>query len=168
MRKKPVEQHILQGTYRQDRHGNRPLPACVPKCPKGMTPAARKHWRHLAGILATAGIISQIDGLSLRLLAESVDLYLTSSEKLAAHGLIAKTTNGNVIQSPFLPIRNRAWEQIVKLAGQFGLTPADRNGMSFTVGYDPNGLQAFVRQRDRGCPDKSRFFVGMPHGIKPQ
>ena len=132
-----------------------------------MTPRARTHWRRLTKLLNEAGIISHIDGLALRLLAESIDLYLTAGEKLGAHGLIAKTTNGNVIQSPFLSIRNRTWEQIVKLAGQFGLTPADRTGMSFRVGYDPNGIGAFTRQRCGGMPDKSRFF-GLPMGMKPQ
>jgi P27 family predicted phage terminase small subunit len=131
MRKKPVELHIFHGTYRQDRHGNMRFPVRIPKCPKGMTPTSRKHWRRLAKLLDRAGIIGEVDGLSLRLLAESIDLYLTASEKMAAHGLIAKTTNGNVIQSPFLTIRNRAWEQIVKLAGSFGLHPEARNGMDF-------------------------------------
>jgi P27 family predicted phage terminase small subunit len=161
MRKKPVEQHILQGTYRQDRHGKCGLTIEIPKCPKGMAPRARTHWRRLAKLLNQAGIISHIDGLSLRLLAESIDLYLTATEKLAAHGLIAKTTNGNIIQSPFLPIRNRAWEQIVKLAGQFGLTPADRTGMTFKVGYPSTGQQ-------RGCPDKSLFFPDQPRSWKPK
>lgn len=114
-----------------------------------MTPTARKYWKHLAGILNRAGIISQVDGLSLRLLAESIDLYLTATEKLSAHGLVAKTANGNVIQNPFLPIRNRAWEQIVKLAGSFGLHPEARNGMHFSF-------------KAAGDPSKARFFSELP------
>jgi P27 family predicted phage terminase small subunit len=160
MRKKPIEEHILQGTYRQDRHGKCGLAIEIPKCPTGMTPGARTHWRRQAKLLNEAGIISHIDGLALRLLAESIDLYLSAGAKLEAHGLIAKTSNGNVIQSPFLSIRNSAWEQIVKLAGQFGLTPADRTGLTFRVGYGPNG-------RQQGYTDKSRYF-GLPMGMKPQ
>ena len=162
MKKKPVELHILAGTYRQDRHGNRPLPTSIPKCPNGMTPAARKHWRRLAHVLAQAGIINQIDGLSLRLLAESIDLYETASVKITANSLVIKTSNGNPIMNPFLAIRNRAWEQIVKLAGSFGLTPADRNGMSFS---QMNGGGGY------GANDKRRFFndrPGLPYGAKPQ
>jgi P27 family predicted phage terminase small subunit len=151
MRKKPIELHVLANTYRKDRHGNVRFPLGMPKCPAGMTPAARKHWRRLAKLLARAGIIGEVDGLSLRLLAESVDLYLTAAGKLETHGLIAKTTNGNVIQSPFLAIRNRAWEQIVKLAGSFGLHPEARNGMHFD--FANRGLRA----HDPANP-KSRFF----------
>jgi P27 family predicted phage terminase small subunit len=157
VRKKPVELHLLAGTYRQDRHGNRGLPTTIPKCPAGMTPSARQHWRRLARTLAQAGLISQIDGLSLRLLAESIDLYLTASSKVTGNNLVVKTVNGNVIQNPFLAIRNRAWEQVTKLAGSFGLTPADRNGMSFTLAPNPNSIEAFARQRDPP-KDKSRFF----------
>ncbi|MSR60539.1 MAG: phage terminase small subunit P27 family, partial [Planctomycetaceae bacterium] len=51
----------------------------MPKCPAGMTPAARKHWRRLAKLLARAGIIGAVDGLSLRLLSESIALYLTAA-----------------------------------------------------------------------------------------
>ena len=154
MRKKPVELHILAGTYRKDRHGNVQLPTRIPKCPKGMSTIARKHWRRLAKLLDRAGIIGEIDGLSLRLLAESIDLYLTATEKMAQHGLVAKTTGGNVIQNPFLAIRNRAFEQIVKLAGSFGLTPEARNGMNFS----------FLRP-GMGDP-KARFFNDMPR-VKP-
>jgi P27 family predicted phage terminase small subunit len=126
-----------------------------------MSPEARKHWRRLARTLATAGIISQVDGLSLRLLAESIDLYLTATAKVPSNLLVVKTSNGNVIQNPYLSIRNRAWEQIVKLAGSFGLTPADRNGMSFSLVSDSNG---FVRTRER-YPNKGRFFQA---GLNPQ
>jgi P27 family predicted phage terminase small subunit len=158
MRKKSVNLHVLQGTYREDRHGNVRLPVRIPQCPAGMTPAARKHWRRLVKILDRAGIISEVDGLSLRLLAESYDTYLTANEKLAAHGLIAKTTNGTVIQSPFLSIRNRAWEQFVKLGGSFGLNPAARNGMNLDS-----------RSRGLGAHDsaKAARFFGLSSG-KPQ
>ena len=157
MRKKPIPLHILAGTYRQDRHGNRGLPTNIPPCPKGMSPSARKHWRSLAQKLARAGLISQVDGLSLRLLAESIDLYLTASAKITDQTLVVKTVNGNVIQNPFLAIRNRAWEQIVKLAASFGLTPADRNGLSFSVGSHADILTASARTH-YAEKDKSRFF----------
>lgn len=122
-----------------------------------MAPTARKHWRSLARTLARAGLITHVDGLSLRLLAESIDLYLTASSKVTAQSLVVKTVNGNPIQNPFLGIRNRAWEQIVKLAASFGLTPADRNGMSFSVSSNPNSLASSVRKR-HDVQDKSRFF----------
>lgn len=107
-------------------------------------------------MLANAGLISQVDGLSLRLLAESIDLYLTAAAKVTPHTLVIKTASGNVIQNPFLSIRNRAWEQVVKLAASFGLTPADRNGMSFTFAPSQTGIEAFARKRD-GTSDTSRF-----------
>lgn len=122
-----------------------------------MSPTARRQWRSLARTLARAGLISQVDGLSLRLLAESIDLYLTASAKITAPTLVVKTTNGNPIQNPYLAIRNRAWEQVVKLCANFGLTPADRNGLSFSIASEPNALLASVRKRE-GVPDKSRFF----------
>lgn len=122
-----------------------------------MSPTARKHWRSLARTLARAGLISHVDGLSLRLLAESIDLYLIAASKVTAQTMVVKTVNGNVIQNPFLAIRNRAWEQIVKLAASFGLTPADRNGLSFSVASNPDTLAAAARKR-HGVPDKSRFF----------
>lgn len=120
----------------------------------------------MAKMLARFGLIGQIDGLMLRMLVESIDLYLTATEKLTS-GLIAKTTNGNLIQNPYLAVRNRMWEQVVSLARDFGLTPADRTGMSFSPvpGTDPIGLHA----RDRyAIGDKNRFFNDLPRGMKPQ
>lgn len=156
MRKKPINLHVLQGTYRKDRHGNVRLPVNIPKCPSGMTPGARKHFRRLAKVLNRMGIIAGVDWLSLRLLAESYDMYLTAGEKVAAHGFIAKTTNGNLILSPFLGIRNRAWEQTVKLAGSFGLHPEARNGMSFSPVSGSSSIDAFAQYR--ADARKDRFF----------
>jgi len=119
----------------------------------------------MAKQLARFGLSGQIDGLMLRMLAESIDLYLTANEKLAS-GLIAKTTNGNVIQNPYLAIRNRAWEQIVSLARDFGLTPSERMGMSFSPVSGTDSLSSFARNR-YAIGDKNRFFGDMPRSQKP-
>ena len=72
-----------------------------------------------------AGSIREVVGLSLRLRADTVDLYVTATAKISAPSLVIKTTNGNVIQNPFLSVRNTAFEQIFKLAAKFGLARSE-------------------------------------------
>lgn len=57
--KKSVDQHLKDGTYRQDRHGPVPAPPAsdappVPRKPAGMTPEAGAVWVELVPLLAGA------------------------------------------------------------------------------------------------------------------
>jgi P27 family predicted phage terminase small subunit len=45
-------------------------------------------------------------------------------------GLVIKTAMGNEIQNPLIGIINKAAADIVKISGEFGLTPASRSRVS--------------------------------------
>lgn len=54
--------------------------------------------------------------------------------QLAAAGLLATTTNGNVIQSVLLGARNRAMELCLKFGAEFGMTPSARSRIDVSIG----------------------------------
>lgn len=54
--------------------------------------------------------------------------------QLAAAGLLATTTNGNVIQSVLLGSRNRAMELCLKFGAEFGMTPSARSRIDVSIG----------------------------------
>ena len=69
------------------------------------------------------------------------DLCLEAGEIVEAAArdgvkFIATTDKGNVIQHPAVGVRNKAWERVVKLARQFGMTPSARAGMAIANAAD--------------------------------
>lgn len=45
------------------------------------------------------------------------------------YGKLIRTRTGAIVQSPWLPIANRALEQMTRFWGEFGMTPASRSRM---------------------------------------
>ena len=72
------------------------------------------------------GVMTVADGTALATLAAAENRYWQAKEQVDKLGTIVKTTNGNLIQNPYLPVMNKAWEQMMKLFQEFGLTPSSR------------------------------------------
>lgn len=123
----PAEIHKAKGTYRPGKHGSGSLPLEIPATPPGMSAVALRYWRSLSKKLFDAGVLADIDGLSLRLLVESIAIYLQALEEIENSGLIVQTSNGTPVQNPAIGIRNKALQQINKLAAEFGMSPTARN-----------------------------------------
>lgn len=66
---------------------------------------------------------------------------LAADAQLAAAGLLATTTNGNVIQSVLLGARNKAMELCLRFASEFGMTPSARTRIDVNIGDAPGAGQ---------------------------
>lgn len=125
--KKPTALHKRNGTYRPGKHGGPALRVELPESPPDMCPVAVAQWNIIGRQLAEAGLVSTIDQTALRMLCESMALYLESCDLIKTEGLVVggKTK----YQHPAVGIRNKAWAQIVTVARQFGMTPSARTGL---------------------------------------
>lgn len=73
--------------------------------------------------------------------------------QLAAAGLLATTTNGNVIQSVLLGARNKAMELCLKFGVEFGMTPSARTRIDVSIGDNaPGAGQGQGQQTAAGGP----------------
>lgn len=142
--KLPSESHKKRGTFRPDRHATAPLPIEVPEMPLDLPPLAQAVWKNVTTKLFAAGLIADIDQVAVRMLAESVWLYQEAHDDIIAKGLIVTTTNGNIQQNPAVGIRNKAWEQIVKLCRQFGMTPSARTGLPAGVVAEEDDAESAI------------------------
>lgn len=133
--RKTESEHRANGTFRPGRHRGVQLPVEVPPMPPDLKPAAQAAWNLLTADAKTAGLISRVDGLAMRLLCESVALYLEAQDVIAEHGIVvledmkdgkAKRQKTN----PAVIVRAKAVAEIVTLLKKFGLTPADRRGLN--------------------------------------
>ena len=108
---------------------NEPTPAIskrVPSAPRHLSDNAKKYWKREAKKLHDAGILTEVDLMLFETMCVAMATGDEAMELVNDHGLVIKTTNGNVIQSPALGIANRAYDRATKIALEFGMTPSSR------------------------------------------
>lgn len=81
----------------------------------------------MAGELLRLGILTTIDRAALVAYCQAWARWVEAEAQVAKLGVIVKTTNGNLIQNPYLSVANRAMDQVRKLAAEFGMTPSSRS-----------------------------------------
>lgn len=99
----------------------------IPRCPSHLDKTAKSMWRRLTKELFDAGILTRIDAEILAAYCQVYSRWKNAELMLQKSGDVIKTTNGNLIQNPYLAIANRAIEQMAKLASEFGMTPSSRS-----------------------------------------
>lgn len=126
---KPQALKKRQGTYRKDRDkGNldEALPKKKPTCPSWLDDDAKKEWRRISKDLYEAGLLRNVDGTALANYCHNYSTWKQASLLVQEKGLLIKTTNGNIIQSPALGIANVAGREVMKALKEFGMTPSSR------------------------------------------
>lgn len=124
--------------------GKRALPKGEPKpvgalgdAPKWMTTEQRAGWVY-AMTHAPRGLLRKIDRGVLATWVIAEDLHRQAiMEQNTLGALVTKTKNGNVTQSPFLPIINRQALIMLKAAAELGFSPAARPRLA--TGIAPRG-----------------------------
>ena len=105
-----------------------PLPDIViPDCPPELSPAARREWHRLVGDLAALRIITSLDRAALAAYCGAYALWAESTEAIQKYGAMVKSPTGYPIQSPYVSIANRQAEIMMRIAAEFGFTPASRS-----------------------------------------
>ena len=102
-------------------------PAKLPTCPPHVQGEARKEWFRLGRRLLEYGLVTEIDKTALALYAQAWARWVEAEEQLTRFGTVIKSPNGYPIQSPYLPIANKAMEQMTKLLVEFGMSPSSRS-----------------------------------------
>ncbi|WP_368693182.1 phage terminase small subunit P27 family [Paraburkholderia sp. EG286B] len=133
--RKPVALHVVEKTFRTNRHGaSTREPREVPGPPAWLDATARAEWRRMARILAGMGVLTPLDRGALAALCMAFS-RMTQAERALMHaaerdkvngGMVAHAANGVAFPSPLVGIANRAAALYLKLAREFGLTPASR------------------------------------------
>ena len=158
---KPTRVKELEGNP-----GKRRLPINEPQPPMNMPdpPAhldtyALEEWGRIAEGLNAMGVLAGIDQGALAAYCAAYSRWRSAEEELKElakksrlQALVLKTVSGNWIQQPLIGIANKAAGDMVRFAGEFGMTPRARAAL----GVDP------------GKKTKSKFdgLVGIQGGKK--
>ena len=146
-----------RGTLRADRRANEPAPPNeAPTKPTWVQGLAAKHWRKIAPWLKESGLLTVLDTIALGLMCNALADYFEAGEVVESAAkendgvkFVSITDKGNVIQHPAVGVQNKAWERVVKLLREFGMTPSSRAGMAITnaKGEDQDPLLKMLHDR---------------------
>jgi P27 family predicted phage terminase small subunit len=117
-------------------HEPKPDPV-VPDCPAELGLVARKEWDRLAGELGKLNLLTTLDRAALGAYCGAYALWAEATEAIQKFGTMVKSPSGYPIQSPYVSIANRQAEIMMRIASEFGFTPASRSRISTPIGNEP-------------------------------
>jgi P27 family predicted phage terminase small subunit len=120
---------------------NEPRPEPVaPDCPAELGPSARREWDRLVGELASLRILTGLDRAALAAYCGAYGLWAEATEAIQKYGVMVKSPTGFPMQSPYVAIANRQAEIMMRIASEFGFTPASRSRISAPAPEEPSLL----------------------------
>jgi P27 family predicted phage terminase small subunit len=141
-RPKPTRLKLLTGNP-----GKRPLNAdepqpdpAIPDCPPELGPVARREWDRLVGELAALRLLTHLDRAALAAYCNAYALWADALDGIHKHGAMVKSPSGYPIQSPYIAIANRQAEIMLRIASEFGFTPASRSRIATPSPAEPSLL----------------------------
>ena len=139
-RPKPTRLKVLTGNLGKrpmNKHEPKPEPV-VPECPNELGPVARREWDRLASELGKLKILTALDRAALAAYCGAYALWAEATEAIQKYGTMVKSPSGYPIQSPYVSIANRQAEIMMRIASEFGFTPASRSRISTPIKNEPN------------------------------
>jgi P27 family predicted phage terminase small subunit len=129
---KPTRLKILTGNPgKHPLNRQEPQPELiVPDCPQQLGPTARTEWERMTTELGKLRILTALDRAALAAYCNAYALWAEATEAIQKYGTMVKSPSGYPIQSPYVSIANRQAEIMMRIASEFGFTPASRSRIS--------------------------------------
>lgn len=137
---RPTNIKVIAGTDRADRRNEQePKPDLNrPDVPPHLSDEGKVEWGRVCEEAYALGILSNLDRAGLAAYCQAYGRWVQAEKALAmmaerdpvTRGLMIKTTNGNAIQNPLVGTANKAMQDMIRYAAEFGFTPASRSRIS--------------------------------------
>jgi P27 family predicted phage terminase small subunit len=106
------------------------LAPSLPQPPEHLTEAAVEEWNRVAPELYKARVLTDADRMGLAAYCQAYADWVNARGEIEISGYVITTEKGNVIQSPWVGIANRAMANFMRIAAEFGMTPSSRTRVS--------------------------------------
>lgn len=148
-RPKPTRLKVLTGNPgKRPLNENEPKPdVAIPDCPAELGEIARQEWNRLVGELAALGLLTNLDRAALAAYCGAYALWAEATEAIQKYGAMIKSPTGYPVQSPYVAIANRQAEIMMRIASEFGFTPASRSRISSPSSSEPTLFDLFGEPR---------------------
>jgi len=139
-RPKPTRVKVLTGNPgKRPLNLNEPRPEpVIPDCPVELGPAGRAEWDRLCNQLGALKLLTSLDRAALAAYCGAYALWAEATEAIQKYGAMVKSPSGYPIQSPYVSIANRQAEIMMRIASEFGFTPASRSRIATPSATEPN------------------------------
>ena len=116
----------------------------IPPCPDHLSQLAQEEWGREADRLYRNGLLTEIDGTALSMYCDAWARWVYAKGIVDEQGMTVTTSNGTLVQSPYVAILNKAFDHLFKVLGDFGKTPSSRVRVRVTKG---GNTKSKVKQR---------------------
>lgn len=140
--------------------GNRHLNPDEPK-PKSLTndppehlsPGGKKYWKETVKLLEGIGILSELDADLLGLYSETKSKWVNAMKQIMENGYIVNAPSGFPVQSPWVQIANKAYDQLMKILPEFGFSPSSRSRIKIEKVPIVNSIQSVKERRAKSLEE---------------
>lgn len=125
----PLHLKLIRGNPGKHPLHAEPVPtptATVPDAPQFLAPYAVDEWNRVAPDLHRLGLLTPLDLTCFAAYCQSFARWRTSEEAVADAAMIVPASSGAAAVNPLLRIARNAAADMVRFAGEFGLTPVAR------------------------------------------
>lgn len=134
---KPTNLRLLHGDRSDRINKSEPQPSAGElDAPEWMTDEAKEIWNRLAPDLIRKKVLTPWDVDSFAVFCDAVVQYRKASAAVATGGVLIKGRRDGVVKNPALQIVRDAAQTIRAYAGEFGLTPSARSGITLPEAGD--------------------------------
>lgn len=130
-RKKSIEEHKIDGTFRYDRHDNivegDPL-SVLPDVPDRLKGRGREEFKKLGTILVNKGILTELDLNLFEMYCAQFFIIDQAYKDITSKGVMLEGSRG-MIKSPAFGVLKESIELQNRISAKFGFTPVDRAGI---------------------------------------
>src|SRR5262249_53753565 len=113
---------------------SKPIP--IIECPPELRPLARQEWERLVAQLAATGVLMPFDRGPLAIYCAAYALLIEAIGGIQKYGGMIKAQSGYPWQSPYVAVANRQAEVMLRIASEFGVTPASRGRLWMIANSD--------------------------------
>jgi len=126
---KPTKLKVIQGTFRKDRaNSNEPDPEVkIPSPPDFLNADALQEWGRMSEKLYQLGMLADIDRGIFAAYCQAFGRWAEAERMIKEKGILVKTSNGNIIQSPLVGIANKAIKEMRDNAAIMGIPATMRS-----------------------------------------
>lgn len=139
------------------------LPVKIPLCPPHLDDVAHKEWLRVTKILKSIGMMTLLDRSTLAAYCEAYSRWVKATTKMNEMGMVYAEgrqvdDKGKVIKqgipraNPYIKIAKEAFDQMIKTAILFGMSPSSRASLSI------------LSQNSSPATDKTEIFRMLKHG----